>query len=189
MRGYQCPKFGTETTRRPRGLITRFISSSSRSGLAQVLEHVGSDDHVEAGPRPRPGCRPRGRLARTRRPAPGPRVRLHGPRRSPGGPVARTCSASRPLEQPRSRTLLGGRSASRSRICPCELVSLSFRAYSASTVTVVAAGEAHLAEPVFHDVLRHVLGVLQTVDVADLVAVISRDRHLGDPLPAGRSAG
>jgi hypothetical protein len=43
--------------------------------------------------------------------------------------------------------------------------------------------EPHLGEPVLDDVTDHVARVLHPVDVADLVAVVGRDRDLDDPLP------
>jgi hypothetical protein len=44
------------------------------------------------------------------------------------------------------------------------------------------AAEATLVDPVTDDVARDVPGVLDPVDVADLVPVIGRDRDLDDPL-------
>ena len=46
----------------------------------------------------------------------------------------------------------------------------------------LARPEAQLVEPIPRDVGGDVLGVAQTVHVADLVAVVGRDRHLDDPL-------
>ena len=45
--------------------------------------------------------------------------------------------------------------------------------------------EADAGEPVTDDVGRHVAGIAQAVDVADLVAVVRRDRHLDEAIAGG----
>ena len=148
----------------------------------QVFEHVGGEHDIEPGAHL--GRNPLVEISPVEGigsvPHPGDLVQIdtgdmvaHGPEAF-GQQSARTSQ----IEDPARWTGLeeGGDTPVRAVLAGLELVLLV-----EGDATPVA--EAGLLHPVGHDILGDVGGIAHAVDIADLVAVVGGDGHLGDPHP------
>ena len=173
---------GTQKMAVPSGASSVAHLPHQGPGIHQVLEHVGGQHDVEPGAHlgrdplvevgPEEGVGPV--------PHPGDLVEIdagdvvaHGPealRQQPArAPQVEDLARRTGLEQ-------RGDAAVRAVLAGLELVLL----VEGDAAPVAEAG---LLQPVGNDVLGDVGGVAHAVDVADLIAVVGGDGHLGDPHP------